>query len=292
MSKPGSNIARRRRKGSYLTTIIGISMVLTLLGALGFTLLNAKTLDTYIREKIELRVFIKDSAKEVDISKLQKSIDSAPSTHITEFVSKEQAAKIQIDQNGQNFMEFLDGYNPLPATIVLRLKADYMSPDSVAWISQELEEVPIVREVASPPDLIEAVHGNMNKLGFILLGISLFLLLIAFMMINNTIRLAMYSKRFLIRSMQLVGATRGFIQRPFLWQGIIQGLVSGIIAMGAILGLVYFLKDYVPEGIDLMNTALLLKLFGATVLTGILIAFFSTMFAVNKYIGMELDELY
>jgi len=292
MADSGSKMARRKRRGSYLTTIIGISMVLTLLGGLGFVLLNAERLETYVKEKVELQVFIKDAAKEVEVSKFQKGLDAAPSTHSTRFISKEQAARMHSEELGQEFLDFLDGVNPLPATVILRLESDYMRPDSVRWIAHELEANPIVKEVSYPPDIIEAVHDNMTTAAILLIGVSAFLLLIAFVLINNTIRLAMYSKRFLIRSMQLVGATRGFIQRPFLWQGILQGLCGGIIAMGVLLGLLYLLREYVPEGVNLFDTPLLLKLFGTTVLVGIAIAFISTMFAVNKYIGMKLDDLY
>lgn len=292
MAHSESKAARRKRRGSYLTTIIGISMVLTLLGALGFLLLNAERLETYVKEKVEIQVFMKDTAKEVDINKLQKRVDAAVSTHSTRYISKEQAAEMHTEDLGQDFIDFLDGINPLPATLIIRLDADYMTPDSVRWIAQELETESIVKEVSYPPDIVEAVHGNMQTAAIILIGVSAFLLLIAFVLINNTIRLAMYSKRFLIRSMQLVGATRGFIQRPFLWQGIVQGLLGGIIAMGILLSLLYILREYMPEGVDLLETALLLKLFAATVLAGIVIAFVSTMFAVNKYIGMKLDDLY
>lgn len=267
-------------------------MVLTLLGALGILLLNADRLEAHVKEEVEMNVFIKDSAKEVDIAKIQKRIDSEPATLRTKFISKEQAAKQHQEEMGQDFIETLGGINPLPHTIVVNLKADYMAPDSVAHLAQLISADKDVREVSYPADVISAVHENTREAGIVLLALSALLLLIAFVLINNTIRLAMYSKRFLIRSMQLVGAKRGFIQGPFLWQGIAQGLISGIIAMGILVGILHFGKGHLPPGTELMDRMMLLKLFGATVLVGILIAFFSTMFAVNKYIGMELDELY
>jgi cell division transport system permease protein len=292
MASGKDKIAKRRMRGSYVTTVVGIALVLFMLGSLGLIMLNAQKLSDHVRENIRFQVYLNDNAKEVDVAKLKKSIDAAPYTKGAVLKTKEEAAKELQEELGEDFIGFLDGVNPIPATIDLRLEADYTDTDSITWIVDRIQANPIVREVAYSPDMITKVNENMRLIGMVILGFSLLLLLIAIALINNTIRLAMYSKRFIIRSMQLVGATRGFIQRPFLWQGILQGVFAGLIAMGMLLALLYALRTEIPEFLQFQDMVIFAKLFGLTVLLGILIAFISTFFAVNRYIRMKLDDLY
>jgi len=292
MAGSRDKVAKRRMRGSYLTTVVGIALVLLMLGSLGLILLNAQKLSTYVKENIRFQVYLLDDAKDVDVSKLKKNLDVSDYVRSTSLKTKKEAAQELQESLGEDFLGFLGGVNPIPATMDIGLKAEYTHPDSIKWIVAGLEQSPVVREVVYSPDLISKVNDNMNKITLILLGFSALLLLIAIALINNTIRLAMYSKRFLIRSMQLVGATRGFIQRPFLWQGILQGVLGGIMAMGGLSGGIYLLRNEIPDFFQFQDLMLFLKLFGLTVVLGVLIAFISTFFAVSRYIRMKLDDLY
>ena len=279
-------------RGSYVTTVIGIALVLFMLGCLGLILLNANKLSTHVKENIRFQIYLKDEAKDVEVSKLKKSIDASAYAKSSQLVTKEEAAAKLKEDIGEDFIEFLDGANPLPVTIELKLNASYAHPDSIAWIVNELEAQSTVKELAYSKDLISKMNENMGKVSLVLIGFSAILLFIAIALINNTIRLAMYSKRFIIRSMQLVGATRSFIQRPFLMQGIVQGVLGGIVAMGLLAGVIYLLKKEIPASFQFDDLSIFAKLFGLTVVLGIIIAFFSTFFAVNRYIRMKLDDLY
>ncbi len=285
-------MAKRRMRGSYLTTVIGIALVLFMLGWLGVILLNANKLSTHVKENIRFQIYLKDDAKDVEISKLKKSIDASAYAKSSQLVTKEEAAAKLKEDIGEDFIEFLDGANPLPVTIELKLNATYAHPDSITWIVDRLESQSAVKELAYSKDLISKMNENMSIVTLILLGFSAILLFIAIALINNTIRLAMYSKRFIIRSMQLVGATRGFIQKPFLMQGIVQGILGGVVAMGLLAGVIYVLRTVIPASFQFDDLSIFTKLFGLTVVLGILIAFFSTFFAVNRYIRMKLDDLY
>jgi cell division transport system permease protein len=292
MASSRDKMARRRMRGSYLTTVIGIALVLFMLGCLGLILLNANKLSTHVKENIRFQVYLKDDAKDVEISKLKKSIDASAYSKSSQLVTKEEAAAKLKEDIGEDFIEFLDGANPLPVTIELKLNASYAHPDSISWIVDRLESHTAVKELAYSKDLISKMNENMGKVSLVLLGFSAILLFIAIALINNTIRLAMYSKRFIIRSMQLVGATRSFIQKPFLMQGIVQGVLGGVVAMGLMAGVIYLLKKEIPASFQFDDLSIFAKLFGLTVVLGILIAFFSTFFAVNRYIRMKLDDLY
>ncbi len=292
MASNRDKVAKRRMRGSYLTTVIGIALVLFMLGSLGLILMNAQKLGTHVKENIRFQVYLNDSAKDVEVSKLQKSIDASAYARTAVLKTKEQAAEELKEEIGEDFIDFLDGVNPIPNTIELNLKADYAHTDSITWIVDRLNADVSVKEVVYSPDLIAKVNENMNKISLVLIGFSAILLFIAIALINNTIRLAMYSKRFIIRSMQLVGATKGFIQRPFLWQGVLQGVLGGIVAMGLLAGVIYVLRNEIPDFFQFQDVMLFAKLFGLTVLLGMFIAFISTFFAVNRYIRMKLDDLY
>ncbi len=249
--------------------------------------MNAQKLSTHVKENIRFQVYLNDSAKDVEVSKLQKSIDASAYARTAVLKTKEQAAEELKEEIGEDFIDFLDGVNPIPNTIELNLKADYAHTDSITWIVDRLNADVSVKEVVYSPDLIAKVNENMNKISLVLIGFSAILLFIAIALINNTIRLAMYSKRFIIRSMQLVGATKGFIQRPFLWQGVLQGVLGGIVAMGLLAGVIYVLRNEIPDFFQFQDVMLFAKLFGLTVLLGMFIAFISTFLALNHYIRIK-----
>lgn len=262
-----------------------------MLGILGLIVLHAKKLSTHVKENIGFRVFIKDNVKEADIIQLQKILDASSFVKSTEYITPQDAAKQLSQDLGEDFIEFL-GYNPLPPAIDLRLNADYANIDSINVIEKNLAVNKIVKEVYYQKSLVEVINQNIRRISFVLLAFSVLLLLIAIALINNTIRLSVYAKRFIIRSMQLVGATQGFIRRPFIWKGLVQGFYSSILAIIFLMGIIYLSRREFPEIIELQDEFMMLILFGGVFLAGIIITWASTFFAVSKYLRMKGDRLY
>ncbi len=282
---------RRRIANSYVTTIISITLVLFMLGLLGMLVLHAKKLSDYVKENIGFSIMIKEGVKEVKIFELQKKLDKEHFVKSTEYITRERAAQEFSDELGEDFVGFL-GYNPLLPSIELRLNASYANPDSIRFIEQKLQAYSGVKEVDYHRSLVDQINRNVNKISMVILGFSLILLLIAIALINNTIRLSVYAKRFLIRSMQLVGATQKFIQRPFLRKAVLNGFLSGVIAIGLLLLLLYFTSQEIPELLELQDIKMFVILFALVILLGILISWISTFFAVRKYLRMKTDSLY
>jgi cell division transport system permease protein len=283
--------AKRRARSSAASTIVGISLVLFMIGAMALLLLNARKLSIYVKENIQLQVFVNDQVKEVDIIQLKKTIDAESYPRETKYVSKEEAAESLQKDLGEDFIAFL-GYNPLLPSIDIKLKADYAHPDSMEWIAKSLQQNTAVHEVAYSPDLIQQVYDNVNRITLILLVFSGLLLLVAIALINNTIRLAMYARRFTIRSMQLVGATSWFIKKPFLGQGLLHGIYGSIIAIGMLGGLIYLAQHEMPEFFELQDLQTFAMVFAIVLATGIIISITSTLFAVQRYLRLKLDDLY
>jgi cell division transport system permease protein len=291
MASTPDKYAKRRARTSAVSTVIGISLVLFMLGILAILILNAQKLSTYVKESIRVEIFLNPDINEAEIIRLQKEIDSEVYARVTEYISKEESAKLLEEELGEDFMGFLD-YNPLPDLIDLRLVADYAHPDSILSIAESIEAKQGVNEVVYSPNLIRQIETNINKIGLALLAFSGLLLLIAIALINNTIRLTIYSKRFVIRSMQLVGATSGFIQRPFIWNGILQGLYSSFIAILLILGILFAIRHEVPEFFEFNDLIMFVKLFGLVALLGMIISGLSTLFAVRRYLRMDASKIY
>ena len=291
MAASPDKYARRRARSSAISTVIGISLVLFMLGILSVLVMNAKKLSDTVKENIQIQVFLDEDVKEADVIRLKKEIDAESFTRSTTYVSKEEAAKQLTEDLGEDFISFL-GYNPLQAAIDLRLNAEYAHPDSIEKIVEGIENREAVAEVVYSPNLIKQINQNVNKIGLVLLGFSALLLLIAIALINNTIRLTIYSKRFIIRSMQLVGATRGFIQRPFIFTGIMQGLYASFIAILLILGVLYAVRMEIPEFFEFTDILMFVKLFGLVALLGIIISGLSTLFAVRRYLRMDARKIY
>jgi cell division transport system permease protein len=286
-----NGLTKTKLRSSYVTLVVSLSLVLFLLGVLGFVLINARKLSDYFRESLSFSVMMADGAKEADIRMLQKDLDAKSYVKSTEYVSKEKAAARMKEDLGEDFISFL-GDNPLPATIDVYLFASYTNPDSVAKIKKYVLEYPYVKEVYYQESLLFLINENVRKISLFLLVISSFLFLISLTIINNTIRLSIYSRRFLIRTMQLVGATRGFIRKPFLVQSAIHGLLAALIAMSLLMGLLYlvekeFFMMFSSGGIEL------LILLGVLILvTGVLISIISAFFSVNRYLSISEDKLY
>jgi len=282
---------KKRLRSSYFTSIISISLVLFLIGLMGLLILNAKVLSNYVKESLNLSIILKDNVKEVEVRRLQKNLDAAKYVKYTEFISKEQAAKELQDELGEDFIEFL-GYNPLLASIDVYLHAPYANPDSIVMIEGTLMDYSPIKEVYYHESLIVLINKNIRKISFVIMIFSGLLFLIAITLINNTIRLSVYSKRFLIHTMQLVGATRPFIRWPFIKKSILHGIFAAFIAILLILGSLYLAQKDFPELIKIQDVEVLALLFSGVILLGILFNLISTFFAVNKYLRMEEGDLY
>lgn len=291
MSTQEEKYNRRRLTGSYITTIVSISLVLFMLGLLGLIILHTKTLSDYVKENIGFSVIMKENVKEAGIIQLQKILDATLYVKSTEYITKEEAAKQFADELGEDFTSFL-GYNPLLPTIEVRFNAEYANNDSLAIIKDKILVNNNVKEVWYQESLVDVINNNVRRIGIIILAFSSLLLIIAIALINNTIRLSVYSKRFLIRSMQLVGATRGFISKPFILKGILQGILGAILALLILSGLIYLSQKEFPDLINFQHLDLYLILFGIVILLGILITWLSNYFAVRKYIKIKTDYLY
>lgn len=291
MTKPEDKYAKRKLKTSYLSTVIGITLVLYMLGLLWLIIMHAKKLSDYVKENIGFTVFLNEEVKEVDIIQLQKTLDAREYVKSTEYITKEKAATELQKDMGEDFINFL-GYNPLPSSIEVRLKADFANSDSLAVLENELVKNKNVKEVSYQKSLVSMVNENIRKISLIILGFSSLLLIIAIALINNTIRLSVYSKRFLIRTMQLIGATENFIRRPFLLQGLLQGIAGSVIALILLGFTLYFVQKEVPELQKLQDAALFIKLFIFVTVLGIIISWVSTYMAVRKYLKIKTDYLY
>lgn len=291
MARNQDKISRRRLQTSTATTIISISLVLFMLGLLGLIVLHAQKLSNYVKENIGFSVIIKEDIKEAGIIEFQKKLDLEPFVKSTDYITRERAAKELTESLGEDFVDFL-GYNPLLASIDIRLKADYANNDSLSMLEKKLLANPRVKEVFYHKSLVELVNQNIRRISLVLLAFTAVLLLISIALINNTIRLSVYSKRFIIRSMQLVGATQRFIRKPFLLKSLWHGLLSAIIAI-VLLGVVlYFSRQALPELVDMQDIDMFLSLFGIVTLLGLFITGLSTLFAVRKFLRISQDRLY
>ena len=291
MAASEDKYARRRLTTSYLSTIVGITLVLYMLGLLGLIIMHAKKLSDYVKENIGFTVFLNDDVKEADIFQLQKSLDARSYVKATEYITKDKAAKDLQKDIGEDFVSFL-GYNPLPSSLEVRFKANFANSDSLTGLQNELEKNKNVKEVSYQKSLVTMVNENLRKISMVILGFSVLLLLIAIALINNTIRLSVYSKRFLIRTMQLIGATEKFIQKPFLLKGIIQGLIGSVITIVLLVFTLYFAQKKIPELRELQDAALFIKLFIFVTILGLVISWVSTTLAVKKYLRINTDFLY
>ena len=276
---------------SRLTSIISIALVLFLMGLIMLMGLLGNQLSVYVKENLSFSIVLKDNLKETDIKKMQNKLDALPYIKSTTYISKEQAAKELEEELGENPETFL-GFNPLQASIEVKLHADYANPDSLRHIEQQIKRYTTVDELLYRKDMMEMVHNNMQRLGMILLALAAVLTLISFVLIGNTIRLLIYSKRFLIHTMQLVGATAGFIRAPFIRYNIVSGLIAAFLAIMLLTGALYYLQNELDGFIQLLDIHILLIVDGAVLLLGILLSTLATVFAVNKYLRMKVDQLY
>ncbi|MBO7652910.1 MAG: permease-like cell division protein FtsX [Bacteroidales bacterium] len=286
-----SNIKNKIR-GAYFTSVVSISLVLLLLGIVGLLMLNAKQMSDYVKENLCFSLIINDEVAEPDIKQFQKSLDTHEFIKSTEYITKDDAAQQLQDELGENFIETL-GYNPLSPTINVYLNSDYASPDSIAKLENFfLSKSNIVKEVSYQQNLVNLIHDNIKKVSIILLALSALFFLISFALLNNTIRLQIYSKRFIINTMKLVGAKKGFIRRPFLASGALQGLVSSIIAIALLYGIIYFANSQLENIMGSIDPWIIALLFVAVAVIGVLLCVFATLLSINKYLRLKTINLY
>ncbi|GAA4275369.1 cell division protein FtsX [Aquimarina mytili] len=291
MSSSFEKYQKRRLISSYFSVVISISLVLFLLGLLGLLVLNTKKVADHFKEKIALTIYLKDTAKDVEIKQLEKTLALSEYTKSTTYISKDEAAEEHSKDIGENFMDFL-GYNPLQNSIDVYLKADFVAPDKIEEISASISKKNFVDEVIYDKPLISLLNDNIKKISFWVLLISGVFTFIAVLLINSSIRLSVYSKRFIIKTMQMVGATKKFIRRPFVWKSIRLGMIGAIVALIGVAIVLYYLNKTFPELALLEDEILLIILFLGVFGIGVLITWISTFFATQRFLNLRTDELY
>ena len=275
-----------------LTSTISISLVLFILGIVVLMGILATRLSMYVKENMGFSIVLNENVKESQVKKLQKKLDIAPYVRATQYISKEDALKELEVELGENPKDLL-GFNPLQASIEVKLRSDYAHPDSLVWIEKGLRKGTVaIDDIVYQKDLIQLVNDNIRRISFMLLGLAVVLMLISFALISNTIRLGAYSKRFIIHTMKLVGATPAFIRKPFIISNIINGIIGAFIAMALLSGCVYYLLTEFDNLYTLIDISSLFWVFVIVLLLGVVLTAISAWFAVNRYIRMDRDNLY
>tara|TARA_B100000900_G_scaffold197421_1_gene167099 strand:+ start:3360 stop:4238 length:879 start_codon:yes stop_codon:yes gene_type:complete len=282
---------KRKLRTSSASTVISISLVLFMLGILGLVLINAQHLSNYVKENIGFTVMLNKDVKEVDVLQFQKTLDASKWVKSSQYVSQEEAASILQQDLGEDFISFL-GFNPLSSSIDIHLHAAHTTSEQMSSIERKLKEHALVKDVVFQKDLVDAVNQNVQKISLILLGFCALLFIIAIALINNTIRLSVYSKRFLIRSMKLVGATHGFIRKPFLYNGLTKGIFGALISILLLMTTLLGIQKEIPELLELQDLPTIGVIMGAMIVIGILMSLLATNMAVGKYLRMNKDDLY
>ncbi|MFK7952051.1 MAG: cell division protein FtsX [Ekhidna sp.] len=292
-------VRKKRKLGSYpfVSVVFSITVALLVLGLFGWILLHSSRLGTRIQENIELQVYLNKNISQSDVNKIRTAISSKSfilrkeQEPQVQLISKEQAAQDFMEATGEDFKNFL-GDNPLRDLIAIKVAGTHQSLDSLNLIKSEIESIRGVYEVEYEESLVESINQNLTKIGFVLLGVSIFAILVVIVLINNTIKLALFSQRFLIRSMQLVGATSSFIQRPFLYRSMFYGFLAGVFASGIIYGFTMYMNSIIEGLADLQDLNGFLILFSLILIMGIIVGYLSSLRAIRKYLKMSLDELY
>ena len=282
---------RRRLRNAFLSTVISTSLVLLLVGIASLLLLNARSVSDYFKENLQVSVLMKTEVSDEETVAFQTQLDSLPFIRSTRFVSKQQGAEELSEMLGEDFLRVFES-SPIPASIDVNLRADYVSADSLDVVKAAIMASPLVDEVAYQQSLIEALNANLRKISLLLGVLILLLLFISFVLINNTVRLSVFSRRFTIQTMKLVGATRSFIRGPFLVQGVFQGLFAAILAIILLVAMLFFVRREFEQLFAVFRLEILLAVMGIVIAAGVLICVVSTYFVVNKLVSLSKDELY
>ncbi|MDC1503901.1 permease-like cell division protein FtsX [Winogradskyella sp.] len=282
---------KRKLISSYVSVVISIALVLFLLGCLGLLVINSKKVADHFKEQVVMTIYLNDTAKDVEVNQLNKSLAMADYTKEAKYVSKEVAADLMKAETGEDFMDFV-GYNPLKNSIDVYLKADFVTTEQLTEISDNLSNKAFIEEIKYDNDLVELMNDNVKKITFWILLISGLFTLIAVLLINSSIRLAVYSKRFIIKTMQMVGATKTFIRRPFVWKSVQLGIIGALVALAGMAIVLYYLDLTFPELELLKNTLPIIALFAGIFLLGIVITWISTFIATQRFLNLKTDQLY
>ena len=286
-----SKLIRRRLVGSWLSTVISISLVLLLVGVASLLLVNARSVSDYFKENMQISVLMKTDVEEDDAAVFQAVLDSMPSIRSTTLISKEQGIAEMSDLLGEDFLNVFEAA-PVPVSIDVSLKADHVSADSIEVIKKQILRPPLVDEVVYQQSLVDKLNTNLGKISIVLGVLIALLLFISFVLINNTVRLNVFSKRFTIHTMKLVGATKSFIRGPFLVHSIFQGLFSALLAIMMLLAILFFIRREFVQLFEIFSLDLLLVVMGIVVVSGIVICLVSTYFVVGRLVSLSKDELY
>lgn len=291
MKKNIEHYQRRKLLNSYFSVVLSISFVLFFLGVLGLFLINGKKIASHFKEQIAMSIYLKDNAKDIEITQLQKKIQLDSATKSINFITKEEAAEKYIRDIGEDFLEFL-GYNPLLNSIDINFNSNYVNTINLEKRKKEIESIDFVDEVVYDNPLVKLLDENIKKITLILLFITSIFVLIAVILINSSIRLSIYSKRFLIKTMQLVGATKSFVRKPFIWNHVRLGIISSIVSLIALSIIIVQLDNYLPELKIFQEANELIFLFIGIISLGIGITALSTFFATQKYLNLKSNSFY
>lgn len=291
MGRKEKNIIARRLVHSYLSSIISIALVLLLIGMFGILAVNAGAVQNYFRENVKISAILKENVQELQAKKFQHKLDLNPAVKSTKYISKEQGTEEMKQLLGDDFLKAFDS-NPIPVSIELNLKGNYFNPDSLKSFTASLMKESEVEEVAYQESLMELLNNNMERIAYIFMIFVALLMFISFVLINNTVRLNVYSKRFSIYTMRLVGAKRSFIRAPFLIKSIFQGLLAGLLAALALVGILYIVRNEFEQMFAIFNLELIAIALAGVVALGSLICLVCTFFVVNKLVSLNNDDLY
>jgi cell division transport system permease protein len=291
MAAPEEKFARRRLRNSYISTTVSITLVLFMLGLTGTILLFAREISVRVKENYTFTIYMQEAAPQNEILRFQKYLDTRDAIRSTQYITSAEASAAYAKEIGEDFVALI-GKSPIPDLIEIKVKSEYTNLDSLKSLESDIKSREIVSDFRYNRGLIEKVNENLRKFGAVLAAFSILLLVIAFALINNTIRLAVFANRFIIRSMQMVGATQAFIRKPFLIRGIVQGGISGLLSIIMLLASYHFINMRIENLITPVYLDLLLMLFGFVLLSGILITLLSTWFAVRRYLRIKTDLLY
>lgn len=291
LMKKRKNDAGNRRGVQLVTLCISTAMVLVLLGLVVFSVQTSRNLSQWVKENLTVTVMLSDDVSVNGAKLLCRDLYHRPYSRNIDYISKEQALKEQSEAMGSDPSEFL-GVNPFPATLELQLHSDYANRDSLKWIARELQKNPKITDVAYQVDLMDSVNRNLTKVNLVLLALAVLLTFVSFSLINNTVRLSVYSRRFIIHTMKLVGASWGFIRKPFMKQALLVGVIAALIAIAVLGGCVYALYYYEPNIISIITWRELTITAVAVLLFGIIITAACSYISVNKFLRMSAGELY
>lgn len=291
MSREENKIVRKRLANAYLSSVISISLVLLLVGVASLLILNARGVADYFKENMQISVLLKQEVSDSKAEKYEQSLQTLPFINSTRLVSKEEGTEEMKAMLGEDFLSVFEA-SPIPISIDITLKADYVSADSLDMVIAAISESALVDEVSCQQSLIEALNANLSKISLILAVFIALMLFISFVLINNTVRLNVFSRRFTIHTMKLVGATKAFIRKPFMVKAVYQGLISAAVAIFILSGMLLFVKKSFAQLFEIFKSDILLLGAFVVIASGVLICVVSTYFVVNRLVSMSKDELY